>query len=150
MTPVSTSALGLGRHCDRTGAMELMLEHGALLRQIAGLQRRVSEQQQASARRLVALEAQNLRLRAELVLLRTALLWNLRAAALSPGAQRAAPRAPAVPDPDLREAQMVICQTACAGHAHPWRDADGQCRRTGEACDATAQGAMAEGASPKR
>lgn len=113
---------------------ELCAEHGIVLRRLARLQQQVGEQLQASARRLAELEARNLRLQAELVRSRSAAVWGLpplgrapaiRSAVASPRVQRA---------PGMREAQAVICQAACVGHAHPWLD-DGQCRQTGRACD---------------
>ena len=87
---------------------ELVAEHGVLSRRLAQLQQRVGDQLQASARRQAALVA--------------------RAAT---GPRGLAPRIA----PGLLEAQAVICQTGCAGHAHPWLEPDGQCRRTGQACD---------------
>ena len=114
---------------------ELAVEHGVLMRQIGGLQRRSSELLQASTAREAALLAENLRLRAELVLLRTSVFWGLGAATVMrrDGATRAAAR-PLV-DTHAKEAQAVICQTGCVGHAHPWLDADGHCRRSGQACE---------------
>ena len=87
---------------------ELVAEHGVLSRRLAQLQQRVGDQLQASARRQAALVP--------------------RAAT---GPRGLAPRIA----PGLLEAQAVICQTGCAGHAHPWLEPDGQCRRTGQACD---------------
>lgn len=119
----------------RSVAQDLALEHGALVGRLARLQQRVTEQLQAGARRQAALEAENLRLRCELVRLRTAVAWDLRPTVLQarpvPGPRATPPRAA----PGLREAQAVICQTGCSGHAHPWLEPDGQCRRTGQACD---------------
>ncbi len=127
----------------RAGALahELVAEHGVLMRQIGGLQRRSSELLRASTARETALLAENLRLRAELVLLRTSVFWGLGAAMVlrRPPAVRAA-RPPAV-DAGAREAQAVICQTGCVGHAHPWLEADGQCRRSGQACERVDPGA---------
>ena len=34
-----------------------------------------------------------------------------------------------------RDAQSVISQTGCVGHAHPWLDDDGQCRLSGQVCE---------------
>lgn len=116
-------------------AQELTREHGVLLRQIGGLQRRCTELLRSSASRVAELEKDNLRLRAELVLWRTALVWGLGAAALGRPAQARRRSAPPVRDPALREAQAVLCQTACVGHAHPWLEADGQCRLHGQACE---------------
>lgn len=116
-------------------AQDLALEHVALVGRLGRLQQRVTEQLQAGASRQAALEAENLRLRCELVRMRTAVAWDLRPAALQsppvPGPGANAPRVEA----EMREAQAVICQTGCVGHAHPWLEPDGQCRRTGQACD---------------
>jgi hypothetical protein len=116
-------------------------EHGALTRQLAALQQRVSEQFAEYALRVQRLEADVVRLRARLVQARTALVWGLGAAAL-PTQDRALPRnAPgklATHDPAMPQASAVICQTGCTGHAHPWLEADGQCRRTGGTCDTLA------------
>ncbi len=116
-------------------AQELVAEHGVLMRQIGGLQRRSSELQQAAARRETALLAENLRLRAELVLLRTSVFWGLGAATVM---RRPAPARAATPAGCVQgtpEAQAVICQTGCVGHAHPWLEPNGQCRRSGQACE---------------
>lgn len=116
-------------------AAELVAEHRVLMRQIGGLQRRSSALLQASTAREAALAAENLRLRAELVLLRTSVFWGLGAATVlrRPAAERRT-QAAAV-DASAREAQAVICQTGCVGHAHPWLEADGQCRRSGQVCE---------------
>lgn len=118
-----------------SAAQDLAQEHVALVGRLGRLQQRVTEQLQAGARRQAALEAENLRLRCELVRMRTAVAWDLRPAALQspprPGPRGVAPRL----DAEMREAQAVICQTGCAGHAHPWLEPDGQCRRTGQPCD---------------
>lgn len=132
-------------------AQDLTLEHVALVGRLGRLQQRVTEQLQAGALRQAALEAENLRLRCELVRMRTAVAWDLRPAALQspprPGPRAIAPRV----DAEMREAQAVICQTGCAGHAHPWLEPDGQCRRTGQACDRLEDetlSAAARGAGP--
>jgi hypothetical protein len=68
------------------------------------------------------------------MVLRTATLWGLGGLLLAPAGNAA--RAPVLRavHPVWREASEVICQTGCVGHAHPWRDDQGLCRRTGEAC----------------
>lgn len=116
-------------------AQELALEHAALVRRLARLQRRVTEQLQAGARCQAVLEADNLRLRAEVVLLRTAMVWGLRTSALGTGPATRRRHAPATPDPALQGARDMICRTGCVGHAHPWLDEDGQCRQRGQPCD---------------
>lgn len=114
-------------------AQVLLVEHGALVRRLAALQQRVSTQLQGAGRRVAALEADNLRLRAELVRMRTAVVWGLGPSPLP--ARAANPlRSPHPHAPELLAAGKVICQTGCVGHAHPWLAADGHCRRTGQAC----------------
>lgn len=123
------------RVAGTAAAAELVAEHGVLMRQIGGLQRRSSELQQAAARRETALLAENLRLRAELVLLRTSVFWGLGAATVTrrPAAERGL--TPSGYAHGAPQAQTVICQTGCVGHAHPWLADDGQCRRSGQACE---------------
>ena len=109
-------------------------EHGALMRRMALLQRQVGDQMAQQSRRLSALEGDNLRLRGELVRSRTAVLWGLHTAAVTtPSRHKASPVGPPVNGP-WPEAHAVICQTACVGHAHPWLDEQGHCRRTGAEC----------------
>ncbi len=110
-------------------------EHGALVRQLAVLQARLGDQLAWHASRLCLLEAENLRLRAELVRTRTAVLWGLHVAAVTTPPRRcAAIRSPVLVERRWAAAQAVICQTGCEGHGHPWLDEQGQCRRTGELC----------------
>lgn len=125
----------LARH-DSAAARELAIEHGALTRQVAGLQRRVGEQLRAYAQQVSALQEEVLHLRAQLIVSRTSLLWGLGVAGvMKPLARRARPPAGRAEALAMAEASCVICQTGCVGHAHPWLDADGQCRRTGQACE---------------
>ena len=115
---------------------DLVTEHRALMRQMGGLQRRSAEQWQAMRAREDALLAENMRLRAELVLLRTSVLWGL---GITGWVRRAAVRRPlsrpASVAPGTRAAQVVLCQTACVGHAHPWLGDEGRCLRSGQSCD---------------
>lgn len=121
---------------DSLAVREIAAEHAALTRQLAGMQRRVSEQMQASAQRVRALEGDVVQLRAQLIVARTCLLWGLSTTgAMRPLARRARAAAAAVDTAAMAEASSVICQTACVGHAHPWLEADGQCRRTGTVCE---------------
>lgn len=129
------------KHIDNErapGAAMLVAEHGVLVRHLGALQHRVGAQMREREDRMRRLEAENLRLRAELMVLRTIACWGLGAGAVvrhtAPARHRVAGQPAGVP-PSLREAEAVICQTGCVGHAHPWRDADGQCRRTGQACE---------------
>lgn len=121
---------------------ELVTEHGTLLRRLAQLQQRVSDQLQTAERRQRDLEADNIRLRAELVRVRTALFWGLRPAALARRAVPARRREEGDVPEGMSEAQDVICQTGCVGHAHPWLGEDGQCLRSGQACERLAEDAQ--------
>jgi hypothetical protein len=123
----------------RTGSALMQREHGVLIRQIAGLQTRVSHQMQAYARQVVDLERALLAARAQLVVNRTALLWGLDREGLSSSSSQTSRQRPPSSRPSpaprpLNEADTVICQTGCVGHAHPWPEDDGQCRRTGQSC----------------
>jgi len=121
MTQHSSTVVQQATCNEWTMARELAQEHGVLMRQIGGLQSRCTE-------------LLHLRLRAELVLLRTSVFWGLGAAAVLRRRSPAVRSRPPV-EAGAREAQAVICQTGCVGHAHPWMDAEGQCRRSGQACD---------------
>lgn len=135
----------LVRH-DSAAARELAIEHGALTRQVAGLQRRVGEQLRAYAQQVLALEGEVLHLRAQLIVSRTSLLWGLGVAGvMKPLARRARLPVERAEAEAMREASSVIYQTGCVGHAHPWLEADGQCRRTGQACTQLTE--QTEGAS---
>lgn len=114
---------------------ELVREHGAMLRLLGGLQQRMDEVGRQHLRQVRQLQAEALRLRADLVLLRTRVSWGLgmNASLRQPRPERGPGRPPLAPR--TNEAQAVICQTGCVGHAHPWLEADGQCRRSGHACE---------------
>lgn len=130
-------------------------EHGVLTRQMAALQRRVSEQLADCMGQIRRLEADVVRLRGRLVRARTALSWGLAGASL-PAQTRVLTRSATVTrtthDPAMPQASAVICRTGCSGHAHPWLEADGQCRRTGSACapswQPTPRGLGPEGIGP--
>ena len=131
----------------------LVPEHGVLLRHYGALQRRCSEQAGAQAREIARLQQQLMRLRAQAVVLNTALAWEredrqrlLAAVADWPalGQVLAAHEPPLPADPlaaagteplehSLRCADLVICQTGCVGHGNFWRVED-HCKRTGKAC----------------
>lgn len=142
MTP-TTSARRMVR-LDSAAAREIAIEHGVLTRQLAGLQRRVGEQVRAHARQVAALEDEVLRLRVQLVVARTCLLWGLGVAGVTRPVPRRARTPVAGAVETMAEASSVICQTGCVGHAHPWLEADGQCRRTGQACELYAGSASSE------
>ena len=115
----------------------LRLEHAAIARQLAVLQQRLGDQLAEQLGQLSRLERDNVRLRAELVRTRTAVLWGLHAAAVTTPPRRPAIAPKRPPTPVERRwdaAQAFICQTGCSGHGHPWLDEGGQCRRTGTTC----------------
>lgn len=113
---------------------DLLTEHTALVRWLGQLQRRIGTLQQEHQQQVDKLQAELMRLRGQAMVLRTATLWGLGGAVLAPTGSAA--RAPVLRtvQPVWREASEVICQTGCVGHAHPWRDDQGLCRRTGEVC----------------
>jgi hypothetical protein len=113
------------------------VEYGALLRMWGRLQTDLSVQCQAHAQALKALESEVLRLRAELMITRTALYWGM-AAGHAPMMRRPLKR-PAPPSAALSAADQVLCRTACEGHAHHWLDDNSGCTRTGQPCHRLAQ-----------
>ena len=115
-----------GPHC----APDTAHEQVALLRHWGGVQARVSQQMSTQMRYCQRLEAELLRLRAQWVIASTQCLWGLG----WPMAERSATPAAAHTADVASTATGVICQTGCAAHAHPWREDDGQCRLTGQAC----------------
>ena len=120
----------------------LGMEHGTsteyhvLLRMWGRLQNDVSTQNQAHAKALRALESEVLRLRADLLITRTALCWGMGAGGLAVAKRplRRLNSAPATQSPAPSAADEVLCRTACEGHAHHWLDEDHGCARTGQAC----------------
>lgn len=120
---------------DSASLRELTCEHSVLLRQFGQLQHRLTDVISAHRQQQARLEQDNLRLRAELVLLRTSVFWGLGAAAVVPMPPAEYPPQRAAENASVREAHNVICQTGCVGHAHPWLEPDGQCRRNGQACE---------------
>lgn len=100
----------------------LQREHGVLLRHLGQVQQRLGT-------RLHRLETENLRLRAALLVQRTAWLWGLGPPVGRPG------RGNQEQAESLLSTHHVLCRVGCEGHAHAWLDDDGQCRRTGRACD---------------
>lgn len=113
---------------------DLVAEHAALARWLGQLQRRIGALQHDHRQQVATLQADLMRLRGQTLVLRTATLWGLGGAVLTPLGSVARTPGVRVMTPVWREASSVICQTGCVGHAHPWRDDQGLCRRTGEAC----------------
>ena len=117
-----------GPHC----APDTAHEQVALLRHWGGVEARVSQQMSTQMRYCQRLEAELLRLRAQWVIASTQCLWGLGWPMAERSAMPAA--AHAADETGPATATDVICQTGCAAHAHPWREDDGQCRLTGQAC----------------
>jgi hypothetical protein len=105
-------------------AVALQYEHGVLLRRLGQLQRELGSD-------LARLERENLRLRAALLLTRTAWLWGLAPPPDAPARELRAAEVSAAP----ATVQQLLCQVACTGHAHHWLGEDGLCSRSGEACE---------------
>lgn len=116
----------------------VVLEHAVLCRHLGGVQDRVSRLMQEKEVALSALTSEVVRLRGQLVVVRTSMLWGVLPP--SENASRRKQTSATAPVeaglvPDMEAARKVICQTGCAGHAHPWLTTEGQCRRSGRMCD---------------
>jgi len=111
----------------------LVDEHATLCRQLGGLQRRVSALLLQHENEIRRLDRETVRLRAQLLVARTALLWGLPRSVTQPRPEPRRP-APEPPPPTWPETREVLCQVACTGHAHPWLDAQGHCSRDGQVC----------------
>ncbi|MEN5179391.1 DUF2325 domain-containing protein [Comamonas testosteroni] len=132
----------------------VMQEHGALLRHYAQVQQRCSAQMQSQFNEIQHLQAQILRMRAQLVVLQSALAWECprpRSALANISDSTAPPPATDHTEPEhsvegapagtelewlghnLHEADLVICQTGCISHGAFWRLAN-HCKRTGKTC----------------
>lgn len=108
----------------------LCREHAVALRMWGRLQNELSAQLQRQAQERQHLLAQLMRLRAALLVTRTAVLWGLTTGATSPPRHAAAAPVPARPS----EVDEVLCQTGCVGHAHHWLNDEQRCTRSGLAC----------------
>lgn len=115
---------------------DVIHEHGVLVRHWAHLQRMVTETVQENGRTVAALEAEVIRLRGQLLVARTQLFWGIGGSPLA--ARTRTHRAPAASShapSSWPQVDAVLCRTGCAGHAHPWRDDQGLCTRSGEPCE---------------
>ncbi|HNT84268.1 MAG: hypothetical protein IT498_05800 [Rubrivivax sp.] len=108
----------------------LQREHQLLLRHLGRVQQRVSEQMLAQAQRCAALEAELMQWRARWIVATTRRLWGLGGFDQPPAPARAVPADRSA----WASATEVLCQTGCAGHAHPWRDEQGRCALTASDC----------------
>lgn len=115
---------------------DLIHEHGLLVRHWAHLQQTVTQTVQENGRTVAALEAEVIRLRGQLLVARTQQFWGISGAPLA--ARTKTHRTPVQSSPAPSrwpQVDAVLCRTACAGHAHPWRDEQGRCTRNGELCE---------------
>jgi hypothetical protein len=92
-------------------------------------QRHCEQAQREWAADRAALQAEIVRLRGQLLVLQTGLLWGMR----SPGLLLHTRRQTAASS-KVRDAREAWCQTACHGNAHPWLAEDGHCRLHGGDC----------------
>jgi hypothetical protein len=116
----------------------VVLEHAVLCRHLGGVQDRVSRLMQEKEVALNALTSEVVRLRGQLVVARTSMLWGMALPVGNAPHSKPASGAPPFqtkPAPDTDAARKAICQTGCTGHAHPWLTDDGQCRWSGRICD---------------
>jgi hypothetical protein len=115
---------------------DVIHEHGVLARHWAHLQQTVTETVQENGRTVASLEAEVIRLRGQLLVARTQLFWGISGAPLAARTRTHRAAAPSSPGPSSwPQAEAVLCRTGCAGHAHPWRDEQGRCTRSGEPCE---------------
>lgn len=125
-----------------SGAMEtLCQEHAVVLRMWGRLQNELSQQVRRQLAERAQWHTEVMRLRASLMLTRTAVLWGMGLGSPLPP-PRPAPhtRRPATPGHTNRTAaDEVLCQTACVGHAHHWLNDNLACTRTGQTCHRIAQ-----------
>ena len=124
------------------GVDELQQEHQVVLRMWGRLQHRLGAQLQQQAAEQARWQGEVMRLRAALMLTRTAVLWGMGLADTLPIRRVATPdpcTSPVV-SPNQHPVDGVLCLTACVGHAHHWLDNDERCTRTGQPCHRVASG----------
>lgn len=105
---------------------DLRREHTALIASYAKAQDHCSRALRRQASEIESLRAQVLRLRAAVIVRTTMLAWSRE----EWGGE--APDAEGL-EADLREAELVICQTGCMSHGSYWLVED-HCRCTGKPC----------------
>lgn len=119
-------------------------EHAVLLRHMGRLQTSVSALLADKEARLQALGGEVLRLRGQLLVARTAVLWGLALRTEAAASHQPTARfkngnglgASQLEDPERSTAaRQLVCQTGCVGHAHHWLTAGGTCQLSGQACE---------------
>ena len=121
---------------------QLAHEHGVLLRQHGTLQLRWTELEHRRQADVAQLHALIVRLRAQVLIQDSRLLWEREDRATLP-ADAAPPPLARPKDPEdmplrwltrgLLAVDLVICQTGCISHGGHWRE-DDHCRRLGRSC----------------
>lgn len=129
-----------GRHKPHNPVpVSVAQEHAVLVRHMGRLQSSVSALLADKEARLQALSGEVLRLRGQLVVTRTAVLWGFmpRSSAGQPTAakRKALQTQGATTRAGLESVHPVVCQTGCVGHAHHWLSAEGTCQLSGQACE---------------
>lgn len=105
-----------------------MEDYPVICRQWARAQRHAERAQQEWAQAVARLSSEVVRLRGQVLVLRTALLWGVRAPGLVAGKGRSTAM------PACVTAREAVCLTGCHGHGHPWLGHDGHCRLDGVEC----------------
>lgn len=121
--------------------MDVAHEHAVLSRHLGNVQNRISNLITEKDLALEALICEIVQLRAQLVIARTFVLWgmDMQLMCMNRKVLSSTQMQPLIDGPlNLEAARKAICQTGCTGHAHHWLSEDGQCRRNGRACDASA------------
>ena len=121
---------------------QLAHEHGVLLRQHGTLQRRWTELEHRRQADVAQLHALIVRLRAQVLIQDSRLLWEREDRATLPTEAAMAPAQPIDHAEDmplhwltrgLLAVDLVICQTGCISHGGYWREHD-RCKRLGSTC----------------
>lgn len=119
--------------------MGLIDEYAVLCRQWGRAQRHADDSLRLWRQRCAALESEAMRLRGRLLALRTALLWGLPVPWMLTACTTAPARRRDADDPEpLDEAERLLCQVGCQGHAHPALGDEGTCRWRGGVCQVLA------------
>lgn len=115
---------------------EVIHEHAVLVRHWAHLQKTVTATAHENGRTMAALDAEVIRLRGQLLVACTQLFWGISGAPLAARTrQHRAPASSSPAPPSWPQVDAVLCRTGCVGHAHPWRDHQGLCLRSGARCE---------------
>lgn len=139
--PEAGSTPGAPAQHNHPAPVSVVQEHAVLMRHMGRLQTRVSGLLADQEAQLQALSGEVLRLRGQLVVARTAVLWGLalRTASKQPTAQRNAIQSRGAGDMarlgNSEWTRQLVCQTGCVGHAHHWLTTEGTCQLSGQACE---------------